>query len=68
MSSEVPAIRLSSYLTTLPEDETLVFFIGAMAHGSDNWVDDLVDDKISISDYPLSAAATCSKLVHLILN
>lgn len=34
----------------------------AMAHGHDNWVDDIVDDKISISDYPLSAAVTCSKL------
>lgn len=33
-----------------------------MAHGHDDWVDDIVDDKISISDYPLSAAVTCSKL------
>ena len=63
MSSEVPAVRLSSYLSTLPEDEPICFFIGAMAHGSDNWVDDIVDDKISISEYPLSAAVTCSKLV-----
>ncbi|KAJ3323183.1 Ribosomal RNA small subunit methyltransferase mra1 [Boothiomyces sp. JEL0866] len=62
MSSEVPAVRLSNYLGTLPQDETLVFFIGAMAHGHDDWVDDIVDDKISISDYPLSAAVTCSKL------
>ena len=37
-----------------------------MAHGHDNWVDDIVDDKISISDYPLSAAVTCSKLVYLV--
>jgi hypothetical protein len=42
-----------------------VFFIGAMAHGSDNWVDDIVDDKISISEYPLSASVTCGKLVRL---
>lgn len=28
MSSEVPAVRLSSYLSTLPPDEPLVFFIG----------------------------------------
>jgi rRNA small subunit pseudouridine methyltransferase Nep1 len=33
-----------------------------MAHGHDDWVDEIVDDKISISDYPLSAAVTCSKL------
>ncbi|KAJ3362995.1 hypothetical protein HDU91_003169 [Kappamyces sp. JEL0680] len=63
MSSEVPAAPLSQYLGTVPKDETLVFFIGAMAHGHDNWVDDIIDDKISISDYPLSAAVTCSKLV-----
>ena len=63
MSSEVKPVRLSSYLSTLPSDEPLVFFIGAMAHGHDDWVDDIVDDKISISDYPLSAAVTCSKLV-----
>ncbi|KAH6564550.1 hypothetical protein BASA50_008771 [Batrachochytrium salamandrivorans] len=62
MASDVAAIRLSSYLPSVPEDQTLVFFIGAMAHGEDNWVDDIVDDKISISEYPLSAAATCSKL------
>ncbi|EGF83744.1 hypothetical protein BATDEDRAFT_84466 [Batrachochytrium dendrobatidis JAM81] len=62
MSTDVPAVRLSSYLPSVPQDQNLVFFIGAMAHGEDNWVDDIADDKISISDYPLSAAATCSKL------
>ncbi|KAI8910803.1 Alpha/beta knot methyltransferase [Gorgonomyces haynaldii] len=62
MSSEVPPVKLSSYLPTVPPNKTLVFFIGAMAHGPDNWVDDIVDEKISISDFPLSAAVTCSKL------
>ena len=62
MSSEVPAVRLSTYLSTLPSTDNLVFFIGAMSHGSDNWVDEIIDDKICISDYSLSAAATCSKL------
>ncbi|KAI8823722.1 Alpha/beta knot methyltransferase [Fimicolochytrium jonesii] len=62
MSSEVPAVRLGPYVTSLPSDEPVVFFIGAMAHGSDNWVDDIVDDKISVSEYPLSASVTCGKL------
>ncbi|KAI9011198.1 Ribosomal RNA small subunit methyltransferase mra1 [Gaertneriomyces sp. JEL0708] len=62
MSSEVPPIRLSSYVNALPSDEPIVFFIGAMAHGPDNWVDDIVDDKISVSEYPLSASVTCGKL------
>ena len=64
MSSEVPAMRLSSFLPSLDESKSLVFFIGAMAHGHDDWVDDIVDHKISISDYPLSAAVTCAKLVR----
>lgn len=62
MSSEVKPVRLSSYLATLPEDEIMCFFIGAMSHGHDDWADGIIDDKISISDYPLSAAVTCSKL------
>ncbi|KAJ3036650.1 Ribosomal RNA small subunit methyltransferase mra1 [Rhizophlyctis rosea] len=62
MSSDVPAVRLPAYLPTLPSDQPIVFFIGAMAHGPDNWVDDLVDDKISVSEYPLSASVTCGKL------
>jgi rRNA small subunit pseudouridine methyltransferase Nep1 len=62
MSSEETPVRLSTYLQSLPQDQTLVFFIGAMSHGKDDWVDDIVDDKICISDYPLSAAVTCSKL------
>jgi rRNA small subunit pseudouridine methyltransferase Nep1 len=64
MSSEVPPIKLSSYLPTLAQDKTLVFFIGAMSHGHDDWCDDIIDEKISISEYPLSAAITCSKLVR----
>ncbi|RKO87088.1 Alpha/beta knot methyltransferase [Blyttiomyces helicus] len=56
MSSDVPTVRIGSYVATLPSNQPVVFFIGAMAHGSDNWVDDLVDDKISISEYPLSAS------------
>lgn len=62
MSSDEPAVPIKSYLATIPDDQVLVFFIGAMAHGKDDWVDDIVDDKICISDYPLSAAVTCSKL------
>jgi rRNA small subunit pseudouridine methyltransferase Nep1 len=32
-----------------------------MAHGVDNFADDWVDEKIGISQYPLSAAVACSK-------
>lgn len=62
LSSEVAPIRLSSYVKTLTPNEPVVFFIGAMARGSDDWVDDIIDEKISISEYPLSASVTCGKL------
>ena len=43
-----------------PENEPMVCVIGAMAHGS---VDvDYTDESFSISNYPLSAALTCTKL------
>ncbi|KAJ3278214.1 Ribosomal RNA small subunit methyltransferase mra1 [Blyttiomyces sp. JEL0837] len=62
MSSDSATVRLSQYVPTLPSDQPIVFFVGAMAHGVDDWVDDIVDDKISISEYPLSASVTCGKL------
>lgn len=43
-----------------PQNDPMVCVIGAMAHGS---VDvDYTDEDYSISNYPLSAALTCSKL------
>ncbi|KAJ1567575.1 Ribosomal RNA small subunit methyltransferase mra1 [Cladochytrium tenue] len=62
MSGDAPTLRLGAYLPTLPPDEPIVFFVGAMAHGPDNWADDVIDDKVSVSDYPLSASVTCGKL------
>ncbi|KAJ3051651.1 Ribosomal RNA small subunit methyltransferase mra1 [Rhizoclosmatium sp. JEL0117] len=62
MSSDSPVVKVGEYVKTLPKDEPIVFFIGAMAHGKDDWVDDIVDEKISISEYPLSASVTCGKL------
>ena len=64
MSSDSQVTKLSEYVVNLPQDEPIVFFIGAMAHGEDVFADDVVDDKISISEYPLSASVTCSKLTN----
>ena len=33
-----------------------------MARGKDDFADSIVDDKISISDYPLSASVACGKV------
>lgn len=36
--------------------------IGAMAHGADDFADSYVDDKISVSEYSLSASVACGKI------
>lgn len=45
----------------VPKDEApIVFVVGAMARGSIEV--DYTEDLVSISNYPLSAALTCTKL------
>jgi hypothetical protein len=41
-----------------------------MARGRDDFADHIVDEKISISDYPLSASVACGKVrvVHCLLR
>ncbi|CAF1590616.1 unnamed protein product, partial [Didymodactylos carnosus] len=46
----------------VPENEPCVFIVGAMAKGSLNL--DYNDEEVSISNYPLSAALTCSKICN----
>ena len=57
-------VKLSSYLDKIPKEQNIVVFIGAMAHGEDNFADHLVDDKIAISQYSLSASVACGKVRH----
>ncbi|GIY34596.1 ribosomal RNA small subunit methyltransferase NEP1 [Caerostris darwini] len=44
----------------VPSDEPIAITVGAMAHGQVNA--DYAEETIAISQYPLSAAGTCSKL------
>lgn len=44
----------------VPEDKPIVIVVGAMAHGQIKV--DYVEETVSFSEYPLSAALTCSKL------
>ncbi|XP_064612867.1 ribosomal RNA small subunit methyltransferase NEP1-like [Liolophura sinensis] len=44
----------------VPSDEPIVFVVGGMAHGSVKV--DYTEKTVSISNYPLSAALTCTKL------
>ncbi|KAF8239445.1 nucleolar essential protein 1 [Tricholoma matsutake] len=61
LSGDAPTQRLSSYLPTIPTTHSIAVFVGAMARGKDDFADGYVDEKISISDYPLSASVACGK-------
>ncbi|PWN99071.1 Nep1-domain-containing protein [Tilletiopsis washingtonensis] len=62
LSFDAPVQRLSSYLaTSIPADHSIAVFVGAMAHGQDSFADAVVDEKISISEYSLSASVACGK-------
>ncbi|KAG4300743.1 hypothetical protein PCANB_002817 [Pneumocystis canis] len=63
-SFDAPTVKISEYLKTIDSDQSLCVVIGAMAHGEDNFADSWVDEKISISDYLLSANATTSRILH----
>jgi len=61
LSGDAQTIKLSKYLPTLPETHSIAVFVGAMARGKDDFADAFVDEKISISDYSLSASVACGK-------
>ncbi|KAG5440106.1 hypothetical protein PCK2_000618 [Pneumocystis canis] len=63
-SSDAPTVKISEYLKTIDPNQSLCVVIGAMAHGEDNFADSWVDEKISISNYLLSANATTSRILH----
>lgn len=61
LSFDATPVRLSKYLPTIPDTHSIVVFVGAMAHGPDNFADHMVDEKIAISEYSLSASVACGK-------
>lgn len=65
LSGDAQTVRLSKYLPSLPETHSIAVFVGAMARGRDDFADHVVDEKISISDYPLSASVACGKVSQL---
>lgn len=64
LSFDAQIRRVQDYVETLDEDESICVFVGAMARGQDNFADEFVDEKIGLSDYPLSASVACSKFCH----
>lgn len=64
LSFNSPLVRVRDYIDSLDAKESVCVFVGAMAKGPDNFADEYVDDKISISNYSLSASVACSKFCH----
>ena len=55
-------MKITNYLNRIPHNGPIAIFVGAMARGSDDFADGIVDEKISISNYPLSASVACGKV------
>ncbi|KAI9882881.1 MAG: Phosphatidylinositol-4-phosphate 5-kinase [Watsoniomyces obsoletus] len=64
LSYDAPVVRVRDYIHDLSANESICVFVGAMAKGNDNFADAMVDDKISVSNYSLSASVACSKFCH----
>lgn len=64
LSGDAPVVKLSKYLPTVPETHNIAVFVGAMARGRDDFADGIVDEKIGISEYPLSASVACGKVCN----
>ena len=64
LSFEAPVVRVKDYIADVGERESICVFVGAMAKGRDDFADGIVDDRISISNYSLSASVACSKFCH----
>ena len=64
LSFDADVVRVRDYIDGLGDNESICVFVGAMAKGADNFADAYVDEKISISNYSLSASVACSKFCH----
>ncbi|RDA86246.1 hypothetical protein CP532_5090 [Ophiocordyceps camponoti-leonardi (nom. inval.)] len=64
LSFDAPLVRVREYVEMVDSTESICVFIGAMAKGADTFADSVVDEKISISNYSLSASVACSKFCH----
>ena len=62
LSYDAPLVRVRDYVEGLAPNESICVFVGAMARGRDDFADAYVDQKISISQYALSASVACGKV------
>jgi len=66
LSFDAPLVRCRDFIETLGPKESICVFVGAMAKGNDSFADALVDEKIAISNFSLSASVACSKFCHAV--
>ncbi|KAK8594146.1 hypothetical protein V6N13_125955 [Hibiscus sabdariffa] len=59
-------VKMSKYVDAVGDDVNLVFVVGAMAHGKIE--PDYIDDFISISGYPLSAAMCIARITEALAD
>lgn len=64
LSFDAPLVRVREYVEGVAPGKSICLFVGAMAKGEDTFADQYVDEKISISNYSLSASVACSKFLH----
>lgn len=63
LSGDAPVVKLSEWVSKeIPQDQSIVFWVGAMAHGKDEFP--FAEQMIGISQYPLSASVACSKICN----
>jgi len=65
LSSDSKPVPVKDYVQkALQPNQSLCVFVGAIARGKDDFADEFVDEKISVSQYPLSASVAISKFCH----
>lgn len=63
LSGDAPTVRLGAYVqSAVPRDESVCVIVGAFAHGKDDFADGYAEERISISEFPLSASVACGKI------
>jgi rRNA small subunit pseudouridine methyltransferase Nep1 len=64
LSFDAEVVRVRDWVESVGPKESICVFVGAMAKGEDTFADQFVDEKISISNFSLSASVACSKFCH----
>jgi len=66
MSADGPRVRLADWAAEHRQtrgDGPVVFFVGAIAHGADDF--EGAEERLSVSEYALSASTVCSRICHV---